>query len=402
MKARRGSQPLRSVGVTGTNGKTTTTTWTAAALEAAYGPVFRATTVGSFFGGERLPERPGFDGFLANASEVARRGAEYAAVELTSHALWGGAAKAWTSEVGVFTNLSLDHLDAHGDAEHYLASKAQLFLRLPPEGVAVLNGADAVYPLLRDVVPAHATVLTYGCLGRGAFLTELDAHIEDPQVSWVGTTWTLCGPRIGIRTCRALGIGEVFAENATAAMLGALAMGVPIDVSAAAIARTEAPPGRFEVVHENPYVVVDYAHSPDALARMCATARTLARSADGCVTLVFGAGGGRDPGKRPLMGKAARVADRILLTTDNPRDEDPRAIAAAVAAGISPHERLELEPDRHVAITRAVREARPCDVVLLAGRGHETAQFVRGKAIPLCDRDVARAALGCGQVGGEV
>jgi UDP-N-acetylmuramoyl-L-alanyl-D-glutamate--2,6-diaminopimelate ligase len=395
MGARQGSERLRSVGVTGTNGKTTTTTWTAAALEAAYGPVFRATTVGSFLGDERLPDRPGFDGFLANARDVAARGAQFAAVELTSHALWGGAAVAWTSEVGVFTNLSLDHLDAHGDAEHYLASKAQLFLRLRPGGVAVLNGTDAACPLLREVVPAHAAILTYGSLGRGPILTELDAHIEDPQVSWDGTTWTLRGPRIGVRTCRTLGMGEVFAENATAAMLAALAMGVPIEVSATAIARAEPPPGRFEVVHERPYVVVDYAHTPDALARTCATARALASVGGGSVTLVFGAGGGRDPGKRPLMGRAARAADRIFLTTDNPRDEDPKTIAAAVAAGISPHDRLELEPDRRLAVTRAVREARPSDVVLLAGRGHETTQLVAGEAIPFCDRDVARDALGC-------
>jgi UDP-N-acetylmuramoyl-L-alanyl-D-glutamate--2,6-diaminopimelate ligase len=383
---------LRSVGITGTNGKTTTTTWIAAALATLHAPVLRATTLGYFLGDERLPSTDGFEGFR-DATRLARaRGATLAAVELTSQALWGGAARAWPCSVGVFTNLSRDHLDAHGDVEHYLASKAQLFVALPPSGTAVLNGCDPSFPLLREVVPEPCRVLTYGSARRGPALTELDARVTDVRVTWAGTSFTLAGEAVGEHACTTLGVGDVFAENAAAAILGAHAMGVPVGDAVQAVAAAPAPPGRFEVVNTRPYVVVDYAHSPDALARTCATARHLAGSEK--LTIVFGAGGGRDTGKRSTMGSAVFGADRVVITTDNPRNEDPKAIAAAVAVGLVGHRDVATILDRSEAIERAVGDAGPSDVVVVCGRGHETEQILSGSRRPFSDLEIVREALG--------
>jgi UDP-N-acetylmuramoyl-L-alanyl-D-glutamate--2,6-diaminopimelate ligase len=384
---------LRSVGITGTNGKTTTTTWLAAALRAAQSPVFCATTLGYFLDDEKLSAGKGYEGFLDAARAASARGARVAALELTSQALWSGVARAWPCEVGVFTNLSNDHLDAHGDAEHYLASKAQLFLALPADGCAVLNGCDPTFELLREVVPAHARVLTYGHSARGPANQELDLRITGVRVSWSGTTFRSEGEPFGTRGLRVRGIGEVFAENAAAALLGAWAMGVPLNTAARAIAQAPPPPGRFEVVATRPRVVIDYAHSPDAIVRTCATARRLASRDGGKLTVVFGAGANRDPAKRPLMGKAVRRADRVTLTTDNPRDEDPSTIAAAIAKGLARHPHVQIELDRRTAITSAIREAHPRDVVLVCGKGHEKDQVVAGAARHFSDKEVVLEGL---------
>ncbi len=384
---------FRSVGVTGTNGKTTTTTWLAAALRAAQSPVFSATTLGYFLGDEKLTAGDGYEGFLDAARAASARGARVAALELTSQALWSGVAREWPCEVGVFTNLSNDHLDAHGDCEHYLASKAQLFILLPPDGCAVLNGCDPTFDLLREVVPAHARVLTYGHSARGRAHRKLDLRITGVRVSWSGTSFTANGEHSGTRDLQVRAIGAVFAENAAAALLGASAMGIPFDAAASAIAAAPPPPGRFEVVATNPHVVIDYAHSPDALVRTCATACQLASMNGGKLTVVFGAGGNRDPGKRAPMGRAARSADRVIVTTDNPRDEDPGAIATAVARGLTRHKHVDIELDRRRAITRAVCEAHPADVVLVCGKGHESEQLVAGTARHFSDREVVLEAL---------
>jgi UDP-N-acetylmuramoyl-L-alanyl-D-glutamate--2,6-diaminopimelate ligase len=208
-----------------------------------------------------------------------------------------------------------------------------------------------------------------------------------------GTEVTLDpGPLAGSSppTIRVRAIGDVYAENALAALGAALAAGVPIDGAAAALARAEPPPGRFEVVWRRPYVIVDYAHSPDALARTVLSARTLARER---LVLVFGAGGHRDRDKRPKMGEAARPADRILLTSDNPRDEDPATIAAAIREGLTGHENVGTELDRRVAIRRAVLDASPGDVIVVAGRGHETEQVIGGTAVPFSDKSVVLEAV---------
>jgi UDP-N-acetylmuramoyl-L-alanyl-D-glutamate--2,6-diaminopimelate ligase len=388
------SRGLRTVGVTGTNGKTSTTTWIAAALRARSRPVVRATTVGYYLDDEELALPKDYDGFLAVMRTCLDRGGTLAAIELTSEALARGFAVAWPCEIGVFTNLTHDHLDTHGSPEHYLASKAQLFVNLPKGGTAILNGCDAASRLLGEVIPDGVGTWRYGVPSRGAAQAELDLRAERVDLGWEGTR-LVCEASSRLptmpRELRVRAIGEVYAENALAALLGAIAAGVPADEAAERIAAAPPPPGRFEVVHEKPYVVVDYAHSPDALARTFAAARSLCK---GELTVVFGAGGKRDKAKRAPMGEAARIADRVVLTTDNPRDEDPADIARAVAAGLVGHPRVETELDREAAIASAIEGARADDVIVLAGKGHETEQVSGATTRAFSDAQVARRVLG--------
>lgn len=381
--------------MTGTNGKTSTTALVAAALARAHAPVVRVTTVGCFLDEERLDVSFDHTGFVAAMRIGVERGGRFAAIELTSEALALGFAKAWPCRVGVFTNLTRDHFDAHKSAEHYLASKAQLFMGLPRDGAAVLNGCDPASLLLADVVPPGVRAVRYGVATRGAPVAPLDVEGVYPTVSWTGTRITLrsagaFGTLPDVLTTRA--IGHVFAENALAAFAAALCAGVAPEAAVEGIAAASPPPGRFEVVRERPYVVVDYAHTPDALSRTLAAARALVL---GQVWVVFGAGGHRDRDKRPLMGKAAEGADRIVLTSDNPRDEDPAAIAAQIRSGIADNRRagLEIELDRAQAITSAVVGAAPDDVIVVAGKGHEGEQIFADRRVPFSDRDVARAAI---------
>lgn len=382
---------IATIGVTGTNGKTTTTAWIAAALRRLGGPVLRATTVGHFIDDERLELEKTYDGFVGAMRTLFDRGGRRAAIELTSEALAAGFARAWPCRVGVFTNLTHDHLDAHGSPEHYLASKAQLFVSLPAGGTAVLNAADPTWELLREVVPAGVEHRSYAVPARGAPQGEPDLVARSVDVSWSGTRVTLDARDASLpRSLSVRAVGDVFAENALAALLGAVAAGVPAEDAADAIASAPPPPGRFEVVHEGPWIVVDYAHSPDALARTVATARALAAGAK--LFVVFGAGGKRDKAKRAPMGEAARPADVVVLTSDNPRDEDPADIARAIAQGLVGHAGVRTELDRRAAIAGAVREARADDVILIAGKGHETEQAIAGETRHFSDVEIVREA----------
>ncbi len=389
------SSSLFTVGVTGTNGKTTTTAWVAAALRALGRPVARATTVGFFVDDELLPIERSYEGFLRGMKASLDRGGTHAAIELTSEALAQGFARAWPCNVGVFTNLTHDHLDAHGSPEHYLASKAQLFVSLPAGATAVLNASDPVFELLSEVLPPGVALRSYAVPSRGAPLGEPDLVATNVEVDFRGTriTCTSKDERLP-RELRVRAVGDVYAENALAALLAAIAAGVPADAACAALASAPPPPGRFQIVSEAPWVVVDYAHSPDALARTVATARALADGGGGRLFVVFGAGGKRDKAKRPKMGEAARPADVVILTTDNPRDEDPADIARAIAEGLAGHGGVSTELDRARAIARACTEAGERDVVLVAGKGHETEQLVGSETRYFSDPEVALEALG--------
>lgn len=383
---------LFTVGVTGTNGKTSTTAWIAAALRSLGGPVLRATTVGSFLDDERVGVASTYRGFLDGMKLALDAGGRFTAIELTSEALAVGFARAWPCEVGVFTNLSHDHLDAHGSPEHYLASKAQLFLALPPGGTAVLNAADPAAELLREVVPKGVRVRSYAVPSRGAVQGSPDIVAARVSTTWEGTH-IACEARDPLlpRELRVRSIGDVNAENALAALLGAVAAGVAPEDAARAIAEAPPPPGRFEVIHERPWVVVDYAHGPDALRRTVTAARQL--TGDARLFAVFGAGGKRDKDKRAPMGEAARAADHVILTTDNPRDEDPADIARAIARGLAGHPSVRTILDRAEAIGAAIAEAGEQDVVLIAGKGHETAQTIGRETRRFDDAEVASQAL---------
>jgi UDP-N-acetylmuramoyl-L-alanyl-D-glutamate--2,6-diaminopimelate ligase len=387
------SRELFTVGVTGTNGKTTTTTYLAAALARLKEPAVRVTTLGFFLGDRELFLPKDWSGFLCAMRDGLDAGGKYAAIELTSEALARGFAAAWPCSIGVFTNLTHDHLDAHKSPEHYLASKAQLFMHLPQGGTAVLNACDPASELVAEVVPQGVEIVTYGVAARGEAWRVLDLGATSIDVTWEGTRIALEGSaRLGDlpaeMTIRAH--GAVYAENAMAALLAAIRAGAPARAAVAAISAAETPPGRFEVVARAPYVVVDYAHSPDALGRTLAGARPLCK---GRLTVVFGAGGDRDRDKRAPMGQAAAAADRVILTTDNPRSEDPKEIAVAIRMGLAGHDQVEIVLDRASAIERAVGEAGAEDVVLIAGKGHERDQTIGVSSRPFSDKEVALAAL---------
>jgi UDP-N-acetylmuramoyl-L-alanyl-D-glutamate--2,6-diaminopimelate ligase len=404
------SRELTTVGVTGTNGKTSTTRWTAACLARLARPVAQTTTLGSLLDDAPFEAPRDFQGFLATMRAALDRGGRFAAIEVTSEALARGFARAWPCQAGVFTNLTHDHLDAHGSPEHYLASKAQLFVSLPEGGVAVLNGADPASDLLAEVIPAGVRVLRYASPSRGDAIGSIDLRAVQVEPTWEGTRAVLQGSGALAAAPRELhirAIGEVYLENALGALAVSLALGVPPAEAADALARAPVPKGRFEPVvaeaavtvagaagaregRAAPRVVVDYAHTPDALARTLATARLLC---PGTLSVVFGAGGDRDRDKRAPMGVAASAADRVVLTSDNPRSEDPARIAAQIREGIHARVGVTLELDRRAAIRAAIVQAGPHDVVVLAGKGHETDQTAGGRTVPFDDAAEARAAL---------
>jgi UDP-N-acetylmuramoyl-L-alanyl-D-glutamate--2,6-diaminopimelate ligase len=383
---------LISHGVTGTNGKTSTVGLLAAALGTLRRPVPSVTTLGAFLDDTPHEAPTTHQGMLQLLADALQRGAQHAVLEMTSEALALGYAKAWPCFGATFTNLSHDHLDAHQSPEHYLASKAQLFMALPPGGYAVLNGCDEACALLAEVLPAGVRILHYGIHSRGAAHTALDLEAYEVTCTWQGSKARLRSARPGVPSelfVRAIGAEHV--ENALAALAAAILAGASPIEAARAIELCQPRPGRFEVHGSGPHAVVDFAHTPDALFRTLRTARQLCR---GELWLVFGAGGNRDREKRPAMGQAARTADRVLLTSDNCRDEDPGQICEAIRSGLVGHERVLVELDRARAIQQAVASAGADDVVVIAGRGPERELQLGSRRIPLVDAEIAEAALG--------
>lgn len=399
------AEQLRTVGVTGTNGKTSTTQMVAHLLGAISAPILKKTTLGCWIDEEKLSESKDLRGYLQSFGRLAERQGTHAAVEVTSQALSIGYAKFWRFDVGIFTNLSHDHLNAHGSFEHYLASKAQLFVHLPDEGAAILNAADETTALIETVTPPAVKRLRYGIASRGAISADLDLAARTVTTSWDGTHIELLPSDFA----DALGgelrlpfVGEVYAENALGACLAAAHLGLKKELIPARLAACPLVPGRFEIISRDPIVVVDFAHTPDALLRVCRAAKQLLN--EGRLLVVFGAGGERDADKRVPMGEAVGAyADSVFITTDNPRREDPKKIAEALASGVRgvKGERqakgaslCQMIPDRARAIESALSDARPGDVVLITGRGHETTQDIAGNLVKFDDAAVVRRLLG--------
>jgi UDP-N-acetylmuramoyl-L-alanyl-D-glutamate--2,6-diaminopimelate ligase len=387
-KAPAWASEIATAGVTGTNGKTTTATWLAAALGTILRPVARITTVGSWVGDRELGVAHDYERCLEVLQACHAAGGRFAALELTSAALAQGFLRGWPCQAGIFTNLSLDHLEAHGSAEHYLASKAQLFVGLPDSGTAVLNACDPASALLDEVTPAGVRRLVYAVPSRGDPVLEPALSATAIRIGRAGTSFELAVTGLSgewpVRLTLGA-IGEVYVENALAALLGAFALGASPLAAAAEIEKTPLPSGRFQIVNEAPLVVIDYAHSPDALRRTLAAARALAA---GEIVLVVGVGGGATRSKRTPLGEAARDADRVILTSDNPRDEEPADLVAALRAGLGDHPRVDVELDRERAIESALDAAAASDLVLIAGKGHEREQLERGVARPFSDAEV--------------
>ncbi|MDP8991939.1 MAG: UDP-N-acetylmuramoyl-L-alanyl-D-glutamate--2,6-diaminopimelate ligase [Actinomycetota bacterium] len=363
------SDALRVAGVTGTNGKTTTTHLLAAVLEAHGWPT---EVVGTLGGVRTTPESPELQARLAAALAAGRRAA---ALEVSSHAMVQHRVDAVRFAVVAFTNLGRDHLDYHGDMESYFSAKAALF-ETERAACGVVNADDPYGRRLLETAPIPV---------RAYRLSDA----PDLEVGPGGTTFAWEGERVRL----ALG-GRFNASNALCAATMARELGVPARAVADGLSSVEAVPGRYERVDAGqPFaVVVDYAHTPDALAEVLDAARE--EAGPGRVLVVFGCGGDRDRTKRPLMGEvAAALADLAVLTSDNPRGEEPLAIIDEVRAGVRAGDRLRVEPDRQAAIELALGLAGPGDVVLIAGKGHETGQALAGRTVPFDDRQAARKAL---------
>lgn len=386
---------IASVGVTGTNGKSSTTRFVWAGLGADVDhPVARVTTVDAAVGDDVRPPPVDHDTFLALMRTLHERGGRRAAIEATSATLGLGFARAWPFRVGVFTNLGNDHLRTHGSFEHYLASKAQLFVALAEGGAAVLNAGDVHSELIAEVLPDGVRALWFAGPGE-ALDRAVDLRVCEADPSRAGLRLVLAATaELGAipRHLRVRVVPRFQAGNIAAALLACVALGVPAGPAAQAIAACEAPRGRFEIVDatpDRPTIVIDYAHTPEALTAALSDARALCR---GRIVLVFGAGGDTDPGKRAPLGHAAAAADVVWLTSDNPRNEDPRAIVDDLRAGL-PNTQSRVELDRGRAIALAIADAGPEDLVLIAGRGHEQVQEIGGRRLAISDHELVQAAI---------
>ena len=381
---------LRTAAVTGTNGKTTTTSMIASMIRAAGVLDARVTTLGAWVGDEPIHTPQRQLELLATVERTLQRGGRLLALETTSLALANGFAQRWPADVAVLTNLTHDHLDVHGSPEAYLAAKAQLFVHLREGGSAVFNADDPSSALVAEVTRAGTSHLHFAVDAAHADLRALTI-----EVSAEGTRVTLAPSPLAAalgHTLTTRAIGRVHAQNVMAAALAAHALGLDADAIQAGARRFVGVPGRFELVGTAPLVVVDYAHTPDALRQTLETARAIAPRGE--LILVFGCGGERDLDKRPMMGAIADAhADRVLLTSDNPRGEDPEAIADAIVSGSRASALWSRQLDRRAAIAAAIQAARPEDIVVIAGRGHEAHQVIAGRQVALLDAECARDAL---------
>ena len=364
----------------------------ASALALASSPVAQITSIGAFVGTERLDVPRCYPGLLEAMNRTVQLGGQFAVLEWASWSLANGYIKAWPPQIAVLTNVTRDHLDYHASFGAYLESKGRLFQAVPRGGFVVLNADDPHAEYLASRVRNGIPILRYSTTDEST--PEKQAvRIADIRVGWSGTEVTFLLREHLLDPIRIRMIGAHFAENAAAALTLALGLGLDPSASARAIGETPAPPGRFEVVADRPHVVIDFAHTANALQRTLDTARSLCK---GRLIAVFGAGGNRDTGKRASMGRAATRADHIVLTSDNPRFEDPLGIIRDLRMGIPSAADVEEEPDRAAAIRRAIKRAEGEDVIVIAGRGRDTHQEVGDHWRPMDDAAIARDALtGC-------
>ena len=384
----RPSESMRVTGVTGTNGKTTVTHLAAAMLDAGGIATGRIGTLGARFGGamwsleNTTPLALELQSLLA---EMRDRGARAVAMEASSHALAQDRVADVAFAVAALTNVTRDHLDYHGTFEAYAAAKRSLFDHAP---VAIINGDDDLGRVwASELRAAGKTVDTYA-LDADATLVAREIAVRAD-----GSSFNVDGRRFALRLP-----GRFNISNALAALGIARTHGVADDDSARAMAAFERVPGRMEHLSGGGIdVLVDYAHTPDALDVVLRAARETTR---GELAVVFGCGGDRDRGKRPLMGAIARTrADRVFVTSDNPRSEDPQEIIDEILAGMDDLREVIALVDRRAAIRRAILDAEPGDVVVVAGKGHETYQIIGTVSNHFDDRDEVRAALAAREPG---
>ena len=381
------ARSLTIVGVTGTNGKTTTTSIMRHLFDDGSGSSASVGTLGVLTGseGEVLPgggglTTPGPVELQRVLRALVDRAVRTVAMEVSSHSLDQKRVDGLEFDVGVFTNLTRDHLDYHGTMEAYLQAKARLLDYLKPGATAVVNADAPEWATLK----INSRALTFALRARA------DIRAEDVRYTPRGSEWNLVTPRGSGEVTLPL-IGDVNVENALAAAAAAFALGHDPQVIAIGLSTVPQVSGRLEIISTRPTVLRDYAHTPDALERTLRTARAFTR---GKLIVVFGCGGERDKGKRPIMGEIAeRGADCAIVTSDNPRTEDPDAIIDDIEAGMRGigHERVT---DRLSAIQRALDLAEDGDIVLLAGKGHETYQIRGTTSYPFDEKEIVKEMTG--------
>jgi UDP-N-acetylmuramoyl-L-alanyl-D-glutamate--2,6-diaminopimelate ligase len=383
------ARQLQIVGVTGTNGKTTTVNMLRHLLDDS--PLRGASigTLGVLIGSEGKPLSDEAGGGLTTPGPVELQrvfralvdtGARRVAMEVSSHALHQRRVEGVLFDVVTFTNLTRDHLDYHGTMDEYFRAKAELLRHVLPHGTVVFNLDD----------PAWMDLKTDQRRVAFSERTAAEVHATDVVYSATGSEWTLVLSGEPVRVHLPL-IGNFNVANALGAAASAYALGMPAQRIAERLGSMPQVPGRLEVLHEQPTVLRDYSHTPDSLERALAALRPFTR---GRLIVVFGCGGDRDRGKRPLMGAIAETnADFVILTSDNPRTEDPDSILDEIEAGMKRDNRERIE-DRRQAIARALEVAAPDDVVLLAGKGHENYQIRGTTKLPFDEKQIVEELAG--------
>ncbi len=376
------SAGLKLLGVTGTNGKTTTVhlIWQILSRRAPSGSL---GTLGVRAAGGKFVPTPlttlGPVEFARQLAEFRASGVEYVVCEVSSHAMVQGRVDGARFGVAVFTNLTRDHLDYHADLDEYRNAKLRLGDLVGPDGTLVVNADDPAWSGLT----VDERSVTYGLSG------PVDYAARDVTLGPQGSSWTLETPA-GTAPVRLPLLGRFNVVNALAAAAAAGVCGFEAEALAEALSQAAHVPGRLEVLSESPRVIRDYAHTPDALRSALTALRPIVA---GRLIVVFGCGGDRDPGKRPLMGRAAaETSDYAIVTSDNPRSELPQKIVDDILPGLegAAHEQIV---DRRAAIARALEIARPEDTVLLAGKGHEVVQVIAGQRIPFDEAEIVQELL---------
>lgn len=378
------SRKLKLLGVTGTNGKTTTSYLLKAILEAAGQRVGLLGTIVYQIGGRLVPSTNTTPGPLELAryfAQMVGEGLQWCAMEVSSHALAQGRIDGLEFEAALFTNLGSDHLDYHKTLDAYAVAKRRLFDYIRPQGYAVVNVDDGYGRVLAETIP-NRSVITYGVERSGK------ASVKSLVCSWQGTELVLDTPW-GVVPITTPLLGRHNVWNLAAAATTLLWLGIPPGAIREGLAGVEQVPGRLERVSNGAEmnILIDYAHTADALRLVLLSLRELTR---GRLIVVFGCGGNRDLTKRPVMGKmASLLADHVVLTSDNPRGEDPMEIIRQIQAGFPQgFAQYDVVPDREQAIITALSAARRDDTVLIAGKGHEAYQTFQHVSVPFSDREV--------------
>jgi UDP-N-acetylmuramoyl-L-alanyl-D-glutamate--2,6-diaminopimelate ligase len=389
-------------GVTGTNGKTSCSQWLATALSALGTPCAVIGTLGSGMPGKLVhsgfttPDAPQLQRTFA---QFKTDGAKAVAMEVSSHALHQGRVNGTKFDIAIFTNLTQDHLDYHGTFAAYEGAKAKLFA-WPALKAAVINRDDPAGQRLIASGHGRTRTIAYGIENRAGAEVKADALLLASRVrpTATGTAFHLSSDW-GDADVEVATLGDFNVSNLLGVLGALLAAQIPLDAALAQIAKLEPVNGRMQrlggrLQNDEPLVVIDYAHTPDALEKTLAALRPIAETRGGQLICMFGCGGDRDATKRPLMGAIAeKNADYVVITSDNPRGEDPLAIIDQVAAGFQDASKARRIEDRASAILQAIRTAGREDVVVLAGKGHEATQEIMGKKRAFSDQDHARLAL---------